>query len=101
MSAPRETTIKLHAGLSTSLKSDAAPIPHHERGRYKHIDVRIVHGALKGNFGTILDTHWNKISGNQSGGGLNEYEEIAVVETETQAVKSCHSYWLDELRERQ
>jgi hypothetical protein len=83
--------------------SNSAPLLLLERGRYKHMDVRIVHGALKGNFGTIIDTHWSKsnISDSWAGGDSAEYEEIAVVQTETQAVKSSCSYRLDELRERQ
>jgi hypothetical protein len=101
MLAPQESMINSHGGSSRSFKYDAAPIPHHEPGRYKHMNVRIVHGALKGNFGTIIDTHSSKISENQAGGNLNGYEELAVVETETQAIKSCRSYRLDELRERQ
>jgi hypothetical protein len=56
---------------------------------------------LKGNFSTIINTCWSKISENQAGSSLNEYIEIAVVETEMQAIKSYHSYQLDELRERQ
>jgi hypothetical protein len=63
--------------------------------------VQIVQGALKGNFGTIIGTHWSKRSESKAGGNLNEYEELAVVETETQAIKSCRSYRLEELRERQ
>jgi hypothetical protein len=67
------------------------------------MDVQIVHGALKGNFGTIIDMHWSKSSASDSraGSNSNEYEEIAVVQTETQAIKSLCSYRLDELRERQ
>jgi hypothetical protein len=101
MLAPQEAMINLHAALSRSLKSNSAHIPQHRPGQYKHMDVHIIHGALKGNFGTIIDMRWSKISENQAGGSLNEYEEIAVVETEMQAIKSCRSYWLDELRERQ
>ena len=67
------------------------------------MDVQIVHGALKGNFGTIIDTHWSKsnISDSRAGGNSNEYKEIAVIQTETQAIKLSCSYWFDELRERQ
>jgi hypothetical protein len=101
MLAPQEAMINPHAALSRSLKSDSAYIPQHKPGQYKHMDVCIVHGALKGNFSTIINTCWSKISENQAGSSLNEYIEIAVVETEMQAIKSYHSYQLDELRERQ
>ena len=61
------------------------------------MDVRIVHGALKGNFGTVVGTHW----AHKSKDSADEYEEVAVVETETQAVRSRRTYRLGELRERQ
>lgn len=64
---------------------------------YKHMDVRIVHGALKGNFGTVVGTHWVQ----KSKDSTDEYEEVVVVETETQAVRSRCTYRLGELRERQ
>jgi ribosomal protein L24 len=101
ISAPRESMINSHATLSRSGKSNSVAIPHREPDRYKHMAVQIVQGALKGNFGTIIGTHWSKRSESKAGGNLNEYEELAVVETETQAIKSCRSYRLEELRERQ
>ena len=86
-------------GVPRSSKSDPA-ISYRDRGRpdlYKHMDVRIVHGALKGNFGTVISTHWAQ----KSKDSADEYEEVAVVETETQTVRSRRTYHLGELRERQ
>lgn len=71
------------------------------RDRYKHMDVRIVQGALKGNFGTIIGTHWAETSKAKGKTSDDEYEELAVVQTETQAIKSQRTYRLRELRERQ
>ena len=64
--------------------SNPAPILHGGPGQYKHMDVQIVHGALKDNFRTIINMHWSKrnVSNSRAGGNSNEYEEIAVVQME-------------------
>lgn len=78
-----------------SSKSDHA-VSRGQPDLYKHMDVRIVHGALKGNFGTVVGTHWVQ----KSKDSTDEYEEVVVVKTETQTVQSRCTYHLGELRER-
>lgn len=87
------------AGVLKSSTLDPTAMRCGRPDRYKHMEVRIVHGALKGNFGTVVGTHWTEMS--KDNADSIEYEEIAVVETETQAVKSRRNYHLGELRERQ
>jgi len=81
-------------GGPRSSELDPAVICHGQPGLYKHMEVRIVHGALKGNFGTVVGTHWTQKSKDNVDGSTDEYEEVADVETETQAVKSHRTYRL-------
>ena len=94
ISSPFQGPVATTSVLRSS-KSDPAVSYHGRPDLYKHMDVHIVHGAL--NFGTVISTHWAQKSKNST----NEYEEVVVVETEMQTVRSRHTYHLGELRERQ